>query len=134
MTAGGGVGVVKQRPWKHGSGSNDITLFTAKTCYMTNSIKLFIIFKILALLKNTFRCVFWIPTAKALQLRIPVYKSTIYQGCTNPGRQVAVATDFYMVATNICGSSAWNLIFVTFLAPKIVRWLTPFWKICAPLV
>ena len=47
---------------------------------------------------DKYRCVSWIPTAKALQLRIPVYKSTIYQGCTNPGRQVAVATEFCTVS------------------------------------
>jgi hypothetical protein len=55
------------------------------------------------------------------------------QGCTNPGRRVARATKFCMVATNICGSSVWNLLHFTLLASRILRWLLNFWKICALL-
>jgi hypothetical protein len=40
-------------------------------------------------------------------------------GVTNPGCQFARATKFYTVATNICGSSVWNLLYVTHLAPRI---------------
>jgi len=38
-----------------------------------------------------------------------------------------MATTFYMVAPNICGSSLWNL-----LGPRILKWLWNFWKLCAP--
>jgi hypothetical protein len=57
----------------------------------------------------------------------------IYRWCTNSGRQVAVANKFCMVAPNICGSSGWNLLHVTQVASKILRWLVGFWRICAPL-
>ena len=40
------------------------------------------------------------------------------QGCTNPGRQVAVATKLRTVARNVCGSSLWNLLHLTLLAPS----------------
>ena len=33
---------------------------------------------------------------------------SIAQGCTNPGRQLAMATTFYMVAPSLCGSSVWT--------------------------
>jgi hypothetical protein len=56
------------------------------------------------------------------------------QGYTNSERQVAWAKKFYKVVPNICGSSAWNLLYFTLLAPKILRWLLDFWKLCAPLI
>lgn len=37
----------------------------------------------------------------------------------------------FTVAINICGSSVWNLLRVTLLAPRIIRWFLDFWKICA---
>jgi hypothetical protein len=40
------------------------------------------------------------------------------QGCTNPGRQVAVATKLRTVERNVCGSSLWNLLHLTLLAPS----------------
>jgi hypothetical protein len=55
------------------------------------------------------------------------------QGCTNPGRPVAMATKFFKVMPDICGFSVWALFRVIFLAPRILRWLLDFWKICAPL-
>jgi hypothetical protein len=55
------------------------------------------------------------------------------QEYTNPGCQIAQATDVLMVATEICGSSVKNLLHATFLVPRILRWLLDVWKICAPL-
>jgi hypothetical protein len=39
------------------------------------------------------------------------------------------ATKFVTVAPNICGPSVWNLLHVTLLAPRILKWLLHFWKI-----
>jgi hypothetical protein len=50
---------------------------------------------------------------------------------TNTGSQVAVATKFCTVTRNICGRSVWNLLRVTLLAPRILRFLVNFRKICA---
>jgi hypothetical protein len=58
---------------------------------------------------------------------------TLQQVCTNPGLQVTRATKFCTVVPNTCGSSAWNLLHVTLLAPRILRWFLVFWKIFAPL-
>jgi hypothetical protein len=44
-----------------------------------------------------------------------------------------VATEFYTVASNICWSRVRNLLRFTPLAPRIVKWLFDFQKICAPL-
>ena len=43
------------------------------------------------------------------------------QGCTNPGRQVARATERCTVTRNINGSCVWNLIHFNFLAARILR-------------
>ena len=51
----------------------------------------------------------------------------VNQGCINPGRLNCTE------APNICGSLVWNLLHVTFLAPKNLRWLLDFWKMCATL-
>jgi hypothetical protein len=40
------------------------------------------------------------------------------EGCTNPGRQVAVATKLRTVTRNVCKSSLWNLLHLTLLAPS----------------
>jgi hypothetical protein len=37
------------------------------------------------------------------------------QGCKNPRHQVAQAIKLFMVMPNICGSSVWDLLHVTFL-------------------
>ena len=50
------------------------------------------------------------------------------QGCPNPGRQVAPPEKFGTVAPNICGPAVCNLLHVTLLAPRILRWLLDFWK------
>jgi hypothetical protein len=56
----------------------------------------------------------------------------IQQGCTNPGRLVAKITKFCTVAPNIFGSSVRK--HVTFLAPRILKWLLDFRKICIPSI
>ena len=54
------------------------------------------------------------------------------QGCTNPECQIVMATKFYTVKPNICGSSIWNFLHVTFLAPTIFRQILYFWNILLP--
>ena len=51
----------------------------------------------------------------------------------NPGRKVAVATEYCTVATNMCGSSVRTLFHITLLVPTILWWLANFLKIYAPL-
>jgi hypothetical protein len=53
------------------------------------------------------------------------------RGEKNPWRHVAPATELCTVAPNICGTSALNLLHVTFLASRILLWLLDFWNICA---
>jgi len=43
---------------------------------------------------------------------------------------VAAATKFCTVAPNICGPSFWNMLHVTLLVPRILRWLLDFWTVC----
>lgn len=43
------------------------------------------------------------------------------------------ATKFLKVAPTVCGYSVWNLLYVTFLAPSVFRWLLEVWRIFAPL-
>ena len=59
------------------------------------------------------------------------YNSTLEY--TIPKRQVAEATELCTAGPNIFGSSMWNLLYSTLLAPRILRWLLDFWKISAPL-
>jgi hypothetical protein len=54
-------------------------------------------------------------------------------GFANFQRQVALATKFCTVATDICLSSIRNLLRVTILVPRNLRWFLDFWKICDPL-
>jgi hypothetical protein len=56
-----------------------------------------------------------------------------YQGCTNPGRQVAVENKFCMVAPNICGSTVRNFL-ITIIERRILRWHLRCWEICAPML
>jgi hypothetical protein len=62
---------------------------------------------------------------------VPLNLKKFYKLCTNPRCQVAMATTFCM--SNVCESLIWNLHHVTLLAPRILRWLLHFLKICAPL-
>ena len=53
----------------------------------------------------------------------------------NPGRHVSLATTrFCTMVPNICGSSAWNLLHVIHMAPRILRWFLDVRQICAPLL
>jgi hypothetical protein len=54
------------------------------------------------------------------------------QGCTNPGHQVAVATNFLTLVPDIFGSSIKNLLHVTFVAPIILRRFMDFGKFMYP--
>jgi hypothetical protein len=53
---------------------------------------------------------------------------TVRPGYTYPWGKVAVATKFCTLVPNFCGSSIWNLLHVTLLALKILRWLPDFRK------
>jgi hypothetical protein len=53
-------------------------------------------------------------TTPRVQGKARIY--TLQQGCTNPGRQVAVAINCYMMARKICAASACNLVPVTLLS------------------
>jgi hypothetical protein len=57
----------------------------------------------------------------------------MYQGCTNSGPQVAIASEFCTVASNICGSSVWYMLQVTHLVRSTLRWFLDLWKMCAHL-
>jgi hypothetical protein len=46
------------------------------------------------------------------------------------GMHKSRAQEVRTVAPNICGCSVWNMLRVTFLAPRILRWIGDFWKIC----
>jgi hypothetical protein len=62
-----------------------------------------------------------------------VHANPLSQGCTNLERQVTRPTTFCTLASNICQSSVWNVLHVTFLVPRILRWLLDFWKRCGTL-
>ena len=67
---------------------------------------------------------------KAIRVQI---NGLLFQGCTNPVRQVTRAPKYFTMARNICGSSVRNLLFITFLAPRILRYILDFYKICKSL-
>jgi hypothetical protein len=50
----------------------------------------------------------------------------LFRECTNPRRHFVLATKFYTVASNISGSSVWNLLDVTLLVPRSLRLLVDF--------
>ena len=52
------------------------------------------------------------------------------QECINTGHHIARVTAFSKVAKNISGSAVWNVLGVTLLAPRIVRWRLNCSKIC----
>jgi hypothetical protein len=54
---------------------------------------------------------------------------TLSLWCTNPAR-----LQIFTAAPNTFGPSIRNLLLVTLLTPRILRWLLDFWKICAPLL
>jgi len=66
--------------------------------------------------------------------KVPGWNSTFLDQfrCAQTPGEVAVPFVF-TVAPNMCGYSAWNMLRVTILAPRILRWLLDFLKIYAPL-
>ena len=72
---------------------------------------------------------------KAADLQIDFhFLQCLVQGRTNAGPQVAVVTKVCTVAHNVGGSSMWNLLHITVLAPTILKSLPDFGEICALLV
>jgi len=63
----------------------------------------------------------------------PKFQGTTYHKTWDIQILAARSPKFYTLMPNICGSSVWNLLNVTLLRPRILRWLTEFWKICEPL-
>ena len=43
-----------------------------------------------------------------------------------------MVTTFFVVEPNMYGSSVYNLLNGTHVAPEIFMWLLGFWKICVP--
>ena len=44
-----------------------------------------------------------------------------YQGCKIPGCQVNRATNFHIVAPNMCGSSVRNMLHATIVTPRMLK-------------
>jgi hypothetical protein len=65
--------------------------------------------------------------------RKPCLVFVLAQGCTILRCRVAIATRVCTVAPNICVSSVWNFVHVTFLKPTVLTSLLNFRKICASL-
>jgi len=57
----------------------------------------------------------------------------LQQGCTNLGQYVAVATEYFTVATDILRFWIWNVLHVKIPASRILKCLLRVWKICALL-
>jgi len=77
----------------------------------------------------------WKKFACEEQLGIESFKlHTLDVECKNRSRQVTWTTEFCMEVPNICEFSLWNLLHVTLLVPRILRWLLDFWNICVPLL
>ena len=60
--------------------------------------------------------------------------NALNQECKSPGHQVNMVTKFCMIMPEVYGSSIWNLLHGTLLAPTILRWFLDVLKICAPLL
>jgi hypothetical protein len=73
---------------------------------------------------------------------VPVYglksehvcDDTAVQGCTNSGHQIAQVTKFCILACNIHGSLARNLLHVTLWCLEFWGGIQLLWKICGPLL
>jgi hypothetical protein len=63
-----------------------------------------------------------------------VFWKDLNWGYTNPGSQDTLVTELCIVVLpDVCGSSVSGFLYVTHLAPRILRWLLDFWRICASL-
>jgi len=58
----------------------------------------------------------------------------IWQGRTNPRYQVVMVIKLCTVVHSVCRSLLWNLMHVSFLPSRSLRWLLYCWKICVLLV
>ena len=58
----------------------------------------------------------------------------IFYRCTNPWRDVAVASVLRMALPNICGFSVWNFLHFHPVTSWILKYISDFWKICTPLL
>jgi hypothetical protein len=58
---------------------------------------------------------------------------SVEQWCINSGSKFTLVTKC-TVAPNICGSRVYHLIYATLLAPRILRNIVDFWKLCAPVL
>ena len=58
----------------------------------------------------------------------------IAKGAQIPGHQVPMNNGLCTMAPSICGSSVWDILYVTILSPRILRWLLDFCNICAILL
>jgi len=58
----------------------------------------------------------------------------VKQECTDSVHQIVRATNAFTLPPDICGLSAWNLLRMTLLMPRILRCLLDYWKICGPLL
>jgi len=58
----------------------------------------------------------------------------IWQGCTNPRYQVVMVIKLCTVVHSVCRSLLWNLMHVSFLPSRSLRWLLYCWKISVLLV
>ena len=56
------------------------------------------------------------------------YGISVNKGFRKPKSQAALLTKFYRLAPNNFGPSAWNLLHITILTPKILKWLLDFLK------
>jgi hypothetical protein len=70
-----------------------------------------------------------------IELFISVCKYKSYRDCLkskryDKGRQAVQRT----ASPNILVPSVWNWLCVTFLAPRVLRWLLDFWKIPPPML
>jgi hypothetical protein len=73
---------------------------------------------------------FWLAQNARAELPLRIGMRFRWLGQMHKSRtQVAQATQFCTVSSDICGSSAWNLVHLTVLVPRTVWWLLEFWKI-----
>jgi len=59
------------------------------------------------------------PNALKNYVHLSDTRVALHKGCTNSGHQVVQTTNVCKLVLNICGSSAWNVRYVTVLATVI---------------
>jgi len=57
------------------------------------------------------------------ELQLEWHNVILAQGCTKSGGQVAGRNTICTVAPKMCGPLVWNLLLVTLLVRRILRWL-----------